>query len=321
MQRAYEQRQEVRETVEDIFQRRGFSPQQQEQQPEAVVLVPGGGGEVATQAAPAQAPGLLVRAVTEAVLFLNSGPLTSAFGSVILLLAIGYLFLARLVDPIIAGLRGGLDIALDVLNYLRPRPKEDTPRARILGRYASLLRYVVDWRDPRKPEEGYARIVILAHSQGSVISSDVLRALALEGVAETNQLERLRADPADRDGVAVRLFTMGSPLRQMYAARFPDLYAWDAGADPRDNHRGLESWWNVYRSGDYVGRMLFRSEADPDRYVPGGEFVAVKDGEELPVREVCLGPGAHTHYWDETAPGVIRDLDRLIACDQVSEPA
>jgi hypothetical protein len=29
-------------------------------------------------------------------------------------------------------------------------------------------------------------------------------------------------------------------------------------------------------------------------------------------REFCLGRGAHTHYWDETAPQVALELDRLV---------
>jgi hypothetical protein len=106
---------------------------------------------------------------------------------------------------------------------------------------------------------------------------------------------------------------------QLYAARFPDLYAWDSKADPRFSHRALESWWNVYRSGDYVGRMLFRDEKDPNRFVPGHDFVLKKDGKSLPVRETCLGPGAHIHYWDESAPPVIRALDQLIACDNAGD--
>jgi len=240
---------------------------------------------------------------------------------VILILMIGYLFFARLADPVFAGLRGGLDIALDVVNYLNPNPRKRTHRARILSRYASLLKYIADWRDPADPEVGYSRIIILAHSQGSVISADLLRALSIGTVAADNGLEVIGGDPAS-GGLPVRLYTMGSPLGQLYSARFPDLYAWDYTADPRVNHRCLECWWNVYRSGDYVGRMLFRTEkTHKDCFVPGLDYFQSKDGVNLPVRETCIGVGAHTKYWNESAPDVIRGLDRLIATDDVAELA
>ncbi len=29
-------------------------------------------------------------------------------------------------------------------------------------------------------------------------------------------------------------------------------------------------------------------------------------------REFCIGAGGHTHYWDETAPDIAYELDRLI---------
>ncbi|MBU6302363.1 MAG: hypothetical protein KGS60_12460 [Verrucomicrobia bacterium] len=267
-------------------------------------------------------PGWWVKMITEFVVFLNQGPLTSALGMVIMVLAIGYLFFARLADPIFAGLRGGLDIALDVVNYLNPNPRRRTHRARILSRYASLLKYIADWRDPADPGVGYSRVVILAHSQGSVISSDLLRALSCGSVAAENGLEVIGGDPA-AGGLPVRFYTMGSPLQQLYASRFPDLFAWDPDADPRPGHRGIECWWNAYRSGDYVGRMLFRTEKKQkaECFTPGLDYFQTEDGVARPVRETCIGPGAHTQYWNESAPDVIRGLDRLIATDDVAELA
>ena len=65
-------------------------------------------------------------------------------------------------------------------------------------------------------------MVIVSHSQGTVITADLLRYLAYRG----------RRDDASRaavlgrwlEEIEVHLFTAGSPLRQLYAARFPDLY-------------------------------------------------------------------------------------------------
>ncbi|MDF1754606.1 MAG: hypothetical protein P1U89_17615 [Verrucomicrobiales bacterium] len=268
-------------------------------------------------------PDVIIALLTETVVFLNNGPLTSALGISILVLGIGYIFFSRLTDPLVAGLRGGLDIALDVVSYLHPFPRNRTARAQILSRYASLLQYIVEWRDPQNPNVGYSRLVILTHSQGGVITSDILRALSAGTVAKDNGLEALCATPEGKEGcIPVRLLSMGSPLVQLYNARFPDLYAWDRKADPRDTHRGLECWWNLYRSGDYVGRMIFREPYDKTNFIPEWDYVMVRDGKYVPVRETCIGAGAHTHYWDKNAPpSVVRKLDCLIACDNVDQLA
>ena len=69
-------------------------------------------------------------------------------------------------------LRVTLDAVLDVDNYFRDPPNRQPPRARIYSRYASLLVYLRD--------HGYARIVIVSHSQGTVISADLLRYLHVQ---------------------------------------------------------------------------------------------------------------------------------------------
>ena len=266
---------------------------------------------------------IVLALLTETIVFLNNGPLTGALGISILVLGLGYIFFSRLTDPLVSGLRGGLDVGLDVVSYLHPFPKNRTTRARILNRYASLLHYIVDWRDPRNPEVGYSRIVILTHSQGNVITSDILRALSAGTVARDNGLEALAAHhPGGEKGIPIRLISMGSPLVQLYSARFPDLYEWDQTADPRLNHRGLECWWNLYRSGDYVGRMIFRDLKDKTNFLPNHDFVMKQNGKPIPVRETCIGPGAHTHYWDKSAPAsVVRKFDHLITCNDANELA
>ena len=52
-----------------------------------------------------------------------------------------------------------LGIILDADNYLRTSPKGKTPRARIVERYVSLLRYLAD---DREEERRYDRVVIMA---------------------------------------------------------------------------------------------------------------------------------------------------------------
>jgi len=177
------------------------------------------------------------------------------------------------------GFRPALGILLDVDNWMRELPAGASPRARISGRYVSLLRYMV--------AQQYDALVIVAHSQGTVITADLLH--FLRGNAGDNpQLAELGALP-------VYFFTMGCPLRDLYALRFPRLYHWAAEPDPAA--LGVRQWTNAYRSGDYIGRSLWPHEKTDDRTRI----------------DICIGAGAHTHYWDRTAPMIAEMLDRAIA--------
>lgn len=95
--------------------------------------------------------------------------------------AVGVLALRRgRLETLSRAIRPILDVVLDVDGYLREQPRERTPRARIAERYVSLLRYLCAWRNPDAPDEPYRAIVILAHSQGTVISTDLLGFLQRE---------------------------------------------------------------------------------------------------------------------------------------------
>jgi hypothetical protein len=138
----------------------------------------------------------------------------------------------------IGRLRVAIDAVLDVDNYFGDPPDRQPPRARIFSRYASLLAYLRD--------RGYARIVIVSHSQGTVISADLLRYLHTQ--------ERL---PDILGEMPIALVTVGSPLRDLYAEHFPLLYEWmgsNAGgfatARPSASDIGAVEWVNAYRSGD-----------------------------------------------------------------------
>jgi hypothetical protein len=83
---------------------------------------------------------------------------------------------------------------------------------------------------------------------------------------------------------------------------------------------------NAYRSGDYVGRFLWRSDGCAYLYRgPAAPSPAtalwtnglphpgyVSHDADLSRRELCLGTGAHTHYFDDTAREVAVMLDTLI---------
>jgi hypothetical protein len=202
------------------------------------------------------------------------------------------------------GFRSTVDIALDVANWLRSNPLNANPKARITARCVSQLKYLAKWHDPRDGGK-YDAFVIIAHSQGTVIISEILRFLQAEHHSVISEI-------GDRP---VYLFTMGSPLRQLYSLRFPHQYAWArhnaakwAGTDPNPQRLGIAEWVNAYRSGDYVGRYLWH----PDKGDDSWSFNVYAENGNYARREFCIGAGAHTHYWDETAPQIARELDRLI---------
>jgi len=192
---------------------------------------------------------------------------------------------------------------LDIDNYFADPPNRQPPRARIFSRYASLLRYLRDG--------GYERIVIVSHSQGTVISADLLHYLHVQG--------RLHDFVGD---IPVSLLTVGSPLRDLYAERFPLLYRWmgsnAAGfgaAGPSAADLGASEWVNACRSGDYVGRFIWTPPGDPMRFRiamvgPDGRVEAQRAGDRT---EFCLGAGGHTHYFSNDAVALAVEIDRLIA--------
>jgi hypothetical protein len=197
-------------------------------------------------------------------------------------------------------LRVALDAVLDIDNYFRDPPNRQPPRARIYSRFVSLLLYLRD--------QGYARIVIVSHSQGTVISADLLRYLHVQ-----------RRLPEISGGLPIALVTVGSPLRDLYAEHFPLLYRWmgsNAGgfatAGPRASDIGAAAWVNAFRSGDYVGRWVWTPPGQPYRIAlvgADGRVEAARAGDRT---EFCLGAGAHTHYFSNDAVALAVEIDRLI---------
>ncbi|HEY8877472.1 MAG TPA: hypothetical protein VIN03_07915 [Roseateles sp.] len=226
--------------------------------------------------------------------------------------------LGNLLSRVLPALRAPLDVALDVDNHFREFPRTAIPRARIFSRYAALLRHLHD--------EGYQRIVIVAHSQGTVITADLLRFLRTD---TSGTLSRDNSKPwvsaADQPLPDIALLTLGSPLRQLYAARFPFLYRWSIkrtqrASGPTRADIGVARWLNAFCSGDYVGRWLWADHLQDET----GEVGEPMDGTVAQPRlgrcstygnfnplppdfaklanedhvEACLGLGAHTHYFE-----------------------
>lgn len=211
-------------------------------------------------------------------------------------------------------LRSPLDVALDVDNYFREFPRSAIPRARIFSRYVALLEHVV--------AQGCDRVVIVAHSQGSAISAELLRYLQHRAKQTTRDGSHDRVTHlwSDLEG-RVDLFTAGCPLRQLYAARFPDLYAWVTQATqgrsgPLASDVGVRRWINAYTTGDYVGRWLWCDAPPASETVSGRATLwdpattPVAWGAEL---DVCLGIGAHTHYFEQKQKVVASLIEDLVA--------
>lgn len=258
----------------------------------------------------------------------------SALG--ILLLWVGRLdWVAQRLWPI-------LDVALDVDNYLRERPWHSNPKARIATRYAALLRFLALQTDPRDPDGcRYGRVIFVAHSQGTVITADVLRFLTKVPDA---RLARLglggNTKTAGSTRPALCLLTVGTPLRQLYGWRFPNLYWWarhDGAGDgaagtaeqpiartcrPNPDEFSLRAWINAYGAADYVGRSLWRNDEGENIdwiYRPWHERPDRESRDDHGEgrwrrRELCLGPSAHMRYFDDHAHELrtlIADLARL----------
>ncbi len=290
-------------------------------------------GRVALFAAFVVLPGglALLALVAGAREMFGSDTTLKLIGSILAGSAVGIVGLGSQLGKVFLGFRAGLDVALDVDNWLRETPREANVRSRICARYVSLLRHVCGLRD--RQNGPYDALVIVAHSQGTVITADLLRFLAQSPDPE---LERLGRE------LPVYLLTMGCPLRQLYGLRFPHLYQWathvggtgsppaqspyqdglipqDQSPDPRELR--VELWINAFRSGDYVGRHLWLRDDYEDRWrpaMPDSYFVANdrsgtgKGVADLRRIELCIGAGAHTHYFDETADRIAQIIDQLI---------
>jgi hypothetical protein len=233
--------------------------------------------------------------------------------------AVGLVAIGSIAFKQLQALRAPLDAALDVDNHFREFPRKAIPRVMIFERYVALLEHVLS--------QGYDRIVIAAHSQGTVITADLLRylkrrELLLPPAGSDDRLVQLGRQLGAKN---IRLLTAGSPLRQLYALRFPCQYGWvlghkhnpaggNSGPVPRTD-LGVSHWVNVWAAGDYVGRWLWtlaRDEALPPLAVEPAAFEG-KPTQHVPdYRDLCLGTDAHTHYFDLDNEVMRRELRALV---------
>lgn len=157
-------------------------------------------------------------------------------------------------------LKTALAIVMDVVDHFYV-PSHGTPvsvlRRRRLERVLDLLLENCD----------RTNLLIVAHSQGTVVALDALR----DGV-----LERKCAGAVDR----LRILTVGSPISHIYQHYFEHLYPCiSIESLELDTLAGGLEWINVYRADDYVGRLI------------GGVQPALPLNVELPEL------GGHNRYW------------------------
>ena len=183
-----------------------------------------------------------------------------------------------------------LGVILDADSYLRDdHPVAEQVRRRILDR-GRLLMQVLETEEATVGAR-YSQIILIAHSQGTLIAADLLR---------------MRSQKSGGKRMPTSLVTMGSPMRALYAALLPYRMTWflEAAASRRNPKLGTLHWRNLFFSGDYIGRSLWRSDLAKDTYTEAYE------DEHLNVSEICLGPGGHMQYW--TSPAVGREILDLL---------
>jgi hypothetical protein len=203
-----------------------------------------------------------------------------------------------------------LDTILDVINWLRPYPNVATPRARICARYASLLRHLCS---PAACGKTYQKIIIVAHSQGNMVTTDLFRyltAASSKGACEPG-LEPIFQAPS----IKVSYLSLASPLRQIYCLRFPHQYAWarsefTAGSPlkPESANFTMQHITNAFHAGDYIGRHLWTDPEKAESFTPS----EITENPPANAREFCLGSGGHLHYFDPASKAVVQEIDRLI---------
>ncbi len=182
-----------------------------------------------------------------------------------------------------------LDLANDVITYVRGnadlrrwrqvRPPEESPKRgilvseRIRRRFNAVASHLLQ-------SEGVNQLVIVAHSQGTVVAIDELCR---------------SSGPQDLDRIPLTLVTMGSPVTHLYQYYDPVGYPswpasrWDAF------FRHVNRWLNLYRIDDFVGTRI-----DPPSAWTG-EF-----------KQQAVGAGGHTDYWtDRRVLQALRDFEVL----------
>jgi hypothetical protein len=160
--------------------------------------------------------------------------LDSYWGAVTAAFLTGFALFGWLLMPVVGN---GLHVAMDAISHFHRRESDGKRfiHEEMQRRFVKVLTLVL--RDG-----GVAEVLIVAHSQGSVIAFD-----ALGGPNS----------PLGARRVGVTFVTMGSPLHHLYGHYFPRYYPPLADAEARARIEArLARWVNLYHADDYVGTQL-----------------------------------------------------------------
>lgn len=216
-------------------------------------------------------------------IFLGRGYIPSSlyvWGVPLLLVAPG--FLALLVAALVFSrhLRLGLDIAMDIINHFVHSRDEFPVRRAISQRFYDVLdRLTADGDRPH--------LLVVAHSQGSVITVDALLKDIWRKPFSAGR------PPLGERVSSMTILTFGSPVTHIYQHYFPKDYApfietslKDLAGDERVR------WLNIYREDDPIGT-----------HIEGPR-------EDFP-RNIDMPNGGHVRYWEKeifASPDVRRHL-------------
>ena len=181
-----------------------------------------------------------------------------------------------------------------VLRWRKPVEDADQPRgywrrARIQDRLKVLVNQLI-------ADERPDVLVIVAHSQGTVIAIDVI---------DQEGANWLAAMP---EGGCLMLMTMGSPYTHLHNHYFPSsfpshrsrpaLRKRPKGVAPSEQHPGvLSRWVNIFRIDDFVGTHIDSSSGQDGS----------ADGRDMWPQEFPVRPNGHTMYWvDEDVFPILR---------------
>lgn len=267
------------------------------------------------------------------------------------------LLLARLIpfSPVSPGaavggwlerLRTVLDIGYDVASYVRSG--DTAARLAVATRYRALLIRLTQIVHA-DGEVGYRSVIFVAHSQGTIYTAATLFGDMDRDPPVYRLTDPLVGSDANRAATALRqmesvsFFSFGSPIRQTYDRRFPGQYAawYLSSADQLDQKRKdlaplNDTWLNMYRPADYVGREVNHVAPSDDMspenrlrlsLAPGTVGVTPADvridGDrhgQLAFVECCLDvPGAHVGYFG--LPVIAATLNFLIDRAAGHDPA
>ncbi len=192
-------------------------------------------------------------------------------------------FLIPLLNYKRENIQRGLGIFLDVINYFRPLPEQDyghvlpaydelsfDVRTQILQRFKQVTSHF----GRQSGEKQVDRLVLITHSQGTVLALDFL-----QNPSFNTALSRFKK---------VQLVTMGSPFCHIYGYYFPGIHNQCMAFDrEQETDKPLGNWLNIYRTDDYIGTHIQIN--DP---------IAAPSHVGLP-KNVEIGPGAHTGYFQD----------------------